>query len=66
MSVTLKQARVLKEKTQDEMASLLRIHVQTYRKLEENPETVTVGQAKVISRFLDIPYNDIFLLANST
>lgn len=60
MSVTLKQARVLKEKTQDEMASLLRIHVQTYRKLEENPETVTVGQAKVISRFLDIPYNDIF------
>lgn len=44
--ISLKQARLLREKTQDYMAELLGIHVQTYRKLEQNPDNVTVGQAK--------------------
>lgn len=60
MQLTLKQTRLIKEKTQDEMAQMLGVHVQTYRKLEENPENVTIGQAKKISSFLDISYNDIF------
>ena len=60
MQLTLKQTRLIKEKTQDEMAQMLGIHVQTYRKLEENPENVTIGQAKKISSFLKISYNDIF------
>lgn len=60
MQLTLKQSRLIKEKTQDEMAQILGVHVQTYRKLEENPENVTIGQAKKISSFLDISYNDIF------
>ena len=50
--ISLKQARLLREKTQDYMAELLGIHVQTYRKLEQNPDSVTVGQAKVISKNL--------------
>lgn len=60
MQLTLKQTRLIKEKTQDEMAQMLGVHVQTYRKLEENPENVTIGQAKKISSFLEISYNDIF------
>ena len=60
MQLTLKQTRLIKEKTQDEMAQMLGVHVQTYRKLEENPEKVTIGQAKKISSFLEISYNDIF------
>ena len=60
MQLTLKQTRLIKEKTQGEMAQMLGIHVQTYRKLEENPENVTIGQAKKISSFLKISYNDIF------
>ena len=60
MQLTLKQSRLIKEKTQDEMAQILGVHVQTYRKLEENPENVTIGQAKKISSFLEISYNDIF------
>lgn len=60
MSLSLKQIRLVKGKTQEEMANLLSVHVQTYRKLEENPEEVTIKQAKLISAFLDVSYNDIF------
>lgn len=60
MQLTLKQTRLIKEKTQDDMAQMLGVHVQTYRKLEENPENITIGQAKKISSFLGISYNDIF------
>ena len=58
MDLSLKQMRLIKEKTQDEMAEKLGIHVQTYRKLEENPDEVTVKQAKIISDFLGVSYDD--------
>lgn len=58
--LSLRQARRLKEKSQEEMAEFLRIHVQTYRKLEENPDLATIEQAKKISDFLDISYDEIF------
>ena len=45
MSFTIKQARLFADKTQQEMADFLGIHVQTYRKLEENPAKATVEQA---------------------
>ena len=60
MKLNLKQARRLKDKTQEEMAQLLEVHIQTYRKIEENPDLATVGQAKRISDFLEIPYDEIF------
>lgn len=60
MKLNLRQARRLKDKTQEEMAKLLKMHVQSYRKIEENPDIVTVGQAKKICDFLDIPYDEIF------
>lgn len=60
MTLTLRQARRLKEKKQKEMAELLNIHVTTYQKLEENPDLITIAQAKKISEFLDIPYDEIF------
>lgn len=60
MSLTLKQARLLKDKSQEQMAQLLGIHVQTYRKLEENPENVTIGQAKLICNVLEQTYDTIF------
>ena len=46
MSLSLKQHRLVKGKTQEEMANLLGVHVQTYRKLEENPEDISIKQAK--------------------
>lgn len=60
MGLSLKQMRLIKAKTQDEMAEKLGVHVQTYRKLEENPDEVTIKQAKIIADFLDVPYDDIF------
>lgn len=60
MRLTLKQIRLIQEKSQDEMAEMLGIHVQTYRKLEEKPENATIKQAKLISNYLGVSYNDIF------
>lgn len=62
MTLTLKQARVLQDKTQEQMAAVLGVHVQTYRKLEENPENITIKQAKIISSFLKVNYDNIFFL----
>lgn len=60
MGLSLKQLRLIRGKTQDDMAKLLNIHVQTYRKLEENPDEITIKQAKIISGFLEVSYDDIF------
>lgn len=60
MSLTLKQVRLLKEKSQHDLAEMLGVHVQTYRKLEENPDLVTIGQAKKLAKYLGISYDEIF------
>ena len=60
MILTLRQARRLTNITQKELADLLKICVNTYQKLEKSPDLVTIGQAKKISEFLDIPYDEIF------
>lgn len=60
MEINLKQARLLRGRKQTEMAEKLNVQVQTYRKLERNPDLVTIGQAKIISDYLNIPYDNIF------
>ena len=60
MILNLKQARRLRDKTQEDMADLLKIHVQSYQKLEKNPELVTIEQAKKIAEFLGFTYDEIF------
>lgn len=60
MELTVKQARQFKDKTQRQMANLLDIHVDTYRKIERNPDFATVGQAKKISEIVGVPYDKIF------
>lgn len=59
-SLTLKQCRILREKTQEDMAELLNVHVQTYRKIEDNPGSATIDQAKAICEYLDFDYDVIF------
>ena len=65
MKLNLRQARRLKDKTQEEMANLLKVHVQTYRKIEETPSIATIEQAKKISEYLNFPYDEIFFDFNS-
>lgn len=58
--LSLKQARLVRGKTQNDLAKYLKIHVQTYRKLEEKPQKMTIEQAQKICKLLDFSYNDIF------
>lgn len=59
-SLTLKQCRILRDKTQEDMAELLNVHVQTYRKIEDNPGSATIDQAKAICDYLKFDYDVIF------
>mgnify|MGYP003315178887 CR=1 FL=1 len=58
--LTLRQARKAREKTQKEVADYIGVDRTTYIKLEENPEKMTIAQAKKVSEFLDINYDMIF------
>jgi DNA-binding XRE family transcriptional regulator len=58
--LSLKAARANADLTQKNVAKRLNIHVQTYRKLEENPDMATVAQAKKLAEILQVPYDEIF------
>ena len=66
MLYTVKQARRLADKTQAEMAALLGVSRDTYRKIEMFPEQATVAQARNISIITKIPVDQIFFAADST
>lgn len=66
MNFTLKQARLLKGLTQKDMAHHLGVHVQTYSKMEKQPDEITIGEAKKISEILEMSYDVIFFNPNST
>ncbi|WP_342515528.1 helix-turn-helix transcriptional regulator [Sutcliffiella sp. FSL R7-0096] len=66
LKLTLKQARLLKGFTQRDIANELGVHVQTYSKMEKEPDTVTIGEAKRISEILGLDYDYIFFDRNST
>lgn len=58
--LSLKAARANVDMTQRSVAKRLNIHVQTYRKLEENPDMVTVAQAKKLAEIFQVSYDEIF------
>lgn len=60
MAMTLRQARLMRDLTQKQMAEILDVHAQTYSRIEHNPDRATVKMAKVISKELGIDYNEIF------
>lgn len=57
---SIKQARLLADKTQEQLADSLNIHVQTYRKIEKDPGSATIRQAQQIAKITGIPLNEIF------
>lgn len=59
MQYTVKQARRLADKSQIESAKAIGVCEHTYRKIERNPETATIKQAKALASFWDIPYDSI-------
>lgn len=66
MGYTVRQARRLAGRTQAYMADKLGVHRTTYIRLEEHPDSITLGQARVISRVTGVPFRDIFFDREST
>lgn len=66
VGLTMKQWRLAKELSQEEMASKCNVHRNTYASWEENPDMVSVGNAKIIAKALGESVNTIFFDDNST
>ncbi|MCQ6529873.1 helix-turn-helix domain-containing protein [Bacillus mycoides] len=66
MILTIRQVRLAKGIKQTAVAEQLNVHVDTYRKMERNPDDITIGEAKKICNFLEISYDHIFFNDNST
>jgi transcriptional regulator with XRE-family HTH domain len=66
MGLSLKQWRLAKEISQEEMATRCGVHRNTYASWEENPDNISVGNAKIISNALCESVNTIFFTQEST
>ncbi|MDC3414305.1 helix-turn-helix transcriptional regulator [Terrihalobacillus insolitus] len=65
MSLTLRQARLLSDLTQKQVADLLGVHTHTYMKWERNPEEMTIRTAKEISKIFKVDLEEIFFKVES-
>jgi len=52
--------------TQKEMAKALNVSLPTYVRLENNPESIKIGQAYIIAKRLDVSINDIIFMPIET
>lgn len=60
MQITMKQARVGANMTQQQVADQLGVHVQTYQRMEQHPQDVTIKQGKEFSHIVGYRFEDIF------
>lgn len=51
----IKELRRARGYTIEYMADMLDIHFNTYRNWEDNPESIPIGKARDICRYLDVP-----------
>ena len=66
MNFTMKQWRLLKGLTQEEMAKRCHVHRTTYVSWEANPEKITIGNARLIAAALGESVDTIFFAGDST
>lgn len=59
MKMTLKSARVAKNYTQAQMASILRVDQGTFSRWERNPDIIQYGMLKKICRLLGVNLMDL-------
>lgn len=60
MALTMKQARIGINATQQEIADKMGVHVQTYARMEKEPEDITIKEAKLFSDIVGLPISDIY------
>jgi DNA-binding XRE family transcriptional regulator len=58
--LTLKQHRLIAGFSQEKMAEEMKVHRNTYVKIEENPDRATIKQAKKIGDILGASVDDLF------
>lgn len=62
MRLSLIQARKLRGKWQIDLAKVLGINIQTYRKLEKKPDLLKIKDLRILSKYLDIPMEKFLLV----
>ena len=63
---TVKQARLLSGLTQHDMAKLMKLNIDTYRRIEKHPQESTMLRAYQISAITGISIDDIIFIDEST
>lgn len=66
MQLSLDAWRRARGVSQETMAKVCGVHVNTYRRWEENPMEMRCDKAITIADFLQISLDDIFLSADTT
>lgn len=61
MKLTLREWRRLKEVTQEQMAEVCGVHINTYRNWEEKPSEIKISFAMKIADCLGITLDDLIL-----
>lgn len=62
MRLSLIQARKIRGKRQIDLAKVLGINIQTYRKLEKKPDLLKIKDLRILSKYLDIPMEKFLLI----
>lgn len=64
--LTLEEWRRARNVSQEKMAELCGVHINTYRLWEKSPGEIRIDNAIKIADFLNISLDDIILSANTT
>ena len=65
MATPIKVARIEADMSQQEMAKKMGVHVQTYAKLEKNPDMMTIDDAKLFASIVGRDVSDLFFADDS-
>lgn len=60
MSLTLPELRRAKNFTKQKMAEELKVHVNTYSKMESEPDSIKIKDAVIICRLLGTTIDELF------
>ena len=60
MPMTIRQARIGINATQQELADKMGVHVQTYARMEKHPEDMTIKQAILFASIVGRPISDLY------
>lgn len=63
MKLTVRQWRMAREISQNTMAELLGVHINTYINWEKNPENISIKYALMIAKIFAVKLDDIIFLS---